>query len=94
MQLMREGLQVYDTFPYAGRYEPLCVGALSNKTLATFSFWSPRHVLWLGEMWLGPWPALDEDGLPRQDEDSPWCRYTVTSSKGIVNYFYEGINSI
>ena len=75
--LMRENLQVYGSFAYAGRYEPLCVGAVLNN-----SVWSPRHVLWLDEMWLGSWPAGNEqvDDLPRRDEDSKWCRCVVTSS--------------
>ena len=70
--LMRESLAVYGSIEYAGLFAPLCVGAVVNSVLATFSVWSPRPNLWLDEMRLGPWPAPDEDdGLPRRDEDSP-----------------------
>ena len=75
---------MYGSIEYAGRYEPLCVMALSLTTLANCSVWSPRPVLWLDEMRLGPWPAHDEnDGLPRLDVDSPRCGCTVTSSEGL-----------
>ena len=78
--LMRECLAVYGSREYVVRYEPLCVMALSLTTFATSSFWSPRAVLRLDEMRLGPWPSDDEDdGLPRRDMDSPWCGCTVTS---------------
>ena len=70
----------------------LCVGAVLCNTLATFSVWSPRHVLWLDEMRLGPRPPGNEqvDGLPRQDEHSQWCRCVVTYSEGTRFYFCEG----
>ncbi len=55
--LMRESLAVYGSRGYVGRYKPLCVMALSLTTLATNSVWSPRAVLWLHEMRLGPWPT-------------------------------------
>ena len=92
---MRESFAVYGSRGYVGRYEPLCVMALSLTTLATNSVWSPRAVLWLDDMRLGPWPKDDEDdGLPRRDMDSPWCGYTVTSSEGALSHFYGGINSL
>ena len=92
--LVRECLSVYGSLEYAGRYGQFCVGAIANSVMATFSVWSPLPVLWLDEMRLGPWPALDEvDGLPRRDGDSPWCRCVVTS-EGTFSSFYEGINSI
>ena len=69
--------------------------ALSLTTLVTSSVWTPRAVLWLNEMRLGPWPSEDEDDeLPRRDMDSPWCRCTVTSSEGALSNFYNGINSL
>ena len=93
--LMRECLAVYGSREYVGRYELLCVMALSLTTLATSSVWSPRAVLWLDEMRLGPWPSDDEDdGLPWRDIYSPWCGCTVTSLEGALSYFYGGINSI
>ena len=93
--LMCECLSVYGSLEYAGRYWQFCVGATVNSVLATFSVWSPRPVLWLDEMRLGPWPALDEDdGLSRREEDSPSCRCTVISPEGTFSSFYEGINSL
>ena len=86
---------MYGSREYVGRYEPLRVMALSLTSMATNSVWTPRSVLWLDEMRLGPWPADDEDdGLPRRDVDSPWRGCTVTSSEGVLSYFYGGINSI
>ena len=90
--LMRECLAVYGTLEYAGRYAHLCVGAIRNSVLAPLSAWSPRPTLWQDEMRLGPWPAGDDDGLPRRDEDSPWCMCTVTTSEGALTYFYNGID--
>ena len=94
-RLMRECLDVYGTLELAGRYANLCVGAMVNCAFACLSVWSPRPTLWEDEMRLGPWPAEDEDdGLPRRDEDSPWCECTVTSSEGALTYFYAVINSL
>ena len=86
---------MYSSREYVSLYVPLYVMALSLTILATSSVWSPRAVLWLDEMRLGPWPAEDEDdGLPRRDMDSQWCGCTVTSSEGALSYFYSGINSV
>ena len=93
--LMRECLSVYGSREYDGRYGQFCVGATVNSVLATFSVWWPRPVLSLDEMRLGSWLALDEDdGLPRRNGDSPWCRCVVTSSERTFSLFCEGINSI
>ena len=93
--LMRECLGVYGSQGYVGRYDPLYVMAQSLTPLATSSVWTPRAILWIDEMRLGPWPSEDEDEeLPRRDMDSPWCRYTVNSSEGSLSHFYSGINSL
>ena len=95
--LMREYLDVYGSAEYARRYDHLCVGAILNITLAWHTVWSPRATLWLDEMRLGPWPADDDDdGLPRRDGDSAWCRCVVTSSEGVLHpsFLREIINSL
>ena len=95
--LQREYLDVFGSAEYARRYDYLCVGAILNITLARHTVWSLRGALWLDEMRLGPWPAVDEDdGLPRRDEDSAWCRCVVTSSEGLLPSSYQRalINSL
>ena len=92
--VMREGMKVNGSFVFAGRYEPICAGALTNKTVwKSLYVWSPQHILSLDEMRRKPWPEAEEEDLPRRERNSHWCTCIVTSSEG-ARYFATGVNKL
>ena len=81
--LVREWINIYVSWIYAGRYEPLCAdGALMYRPLVLDLYrWTPRQVKPLDEALRRLRPVAEEDDVPRTNS-SHWCNCTVTSSEG------------
>ena len=82
--LVLEGFSARASWPYAGRYEPLCAAVSLRYTPAERGqkSWMLRQVKAIDEaVWRLCVGEMVEGPLPRTGS-GPWCGCTVTSSEG------------